>query len=454
MALVLFQEIKRYLKISNPLTDKETHNTVYWPDKIEPLLTDFLKASRKHLTPGRDVSVDEQLEGFRGRSQHTLTIGSKEAGTGFKSYCLCWGNYLLGLKYTSKVAKITGLIKPPGLDLPDTQAVVVQLLKELLKSRQYYVYTDNFFTNSRLACRLRDLNIALTGTCKANSGVPESMLKVKEVASKEKHWGIKEVTTEDVFETKRKRTAEEEKLGTVLCVAWQDNNTTLIMSTAHTAEEAIFEDVQNYRHSKKRKNIPTDAIIDEAFLGWSQCIVDYNNNMGGVDGNAQMQAYYAAGISSRKYWWVLFKGLLLKASVNSYILFKLANKEDEKASKMTHYHWIQEISSHLMRTPCGGLGVPPHTPNFHENTRPSNAPFEHRKIRLDKMQYCTPCTESGRKATTIRRRQVLGDISSNETRKRAPRTMTGCAAKACEGKAVCKAIGCWEQLHELGRNRQ
>ena len=70
-------------------------------------------------------------------------------------------------------------------------------------------------------------------------------MKLKE-ASKEKNWGIKEVTTADLFEakkkSKRKRTAEEEekekeerkKLGTVLCVAWQDNNTTLIMSTAHT----------------------------------------------------------------------------------------------------------------------------------------------------------------------------------------------------------------------------
>ena len=449
MGLVTFQEIKRYLKISNPLTDKVTYNTTYWPDKLEPLLTDFLKASRRHLTPGRDVSVDEQLEGFRGRSLHTLTIDSKQAGTGFKSYCLCWENYLLGLKYTSKIAKITGLKKSPGLDLPDTQAVVVQLLQELPQPRYHWVYTDNFFTSSKLACRLAELNMALIGTCKANSGVSESLLKLKEVATKEKHWGIKEVTTEDVYEApkKRKRAVEQEekkKLGTVLCVAWQDNNTTLIMSTAHTPEEAIREDVKNYRHYKRRKNIPPTSVINEAFLPWPQCIVDYNNNMGGVDGNAQMQASYSASIYSEKYWFNLFKGLLLKTIVNSYILFKLANKNE----RITHYHWIQEISSHLMRTPAGGLGVPPNNPHFGENLRPLNTPFEHRKIRLNKQQYCTPCTENGRVSSTIPRRMILGDISSNGTRKRPPKTWTGCAAKACKGKAVCKAIRCWEELHD------
>ena len=77
MSLVKFQEIKRYLKVLNPMTDKETYNTTNWPNKIESLLTDFLKASRKHLTAGRDVSVDEQLEGFRGRSQHMLTVGNR-----------------------------------------------------------------------------------------------------------------------------------------------------------------------------------------------------------------------------------------------------------------------------------------------------------------------------------------------------------------------------------------
>ena len=67
MTLISFQEIKRYLKISNFLTDKETHNIVYWLNKIKLLLIDFLKASKKHLTFERNVSIDEQLKSFRKR---------------------------------------------------------------------------------------------------------------------------------------------------------------------------------------------------------------------------------------------------------------------------------------------------------------------------------------------------------------------------------------------------
>ena len=161
-----------------------------------------------------------------------------------------------------------------------------------------------------------------------------------------------------------------------------------------------------------------------------------------------MQAYYSANIFVRKYWWNLFKGLLLKACLNSYILFKFTNKNGDKASKITYFQWIQEISIEIMRTSAGGLGAPPHAPNFNDNSKPSNFPSKHRKIRSDKLQYCTPCTENGRKTIRIGRRQILNGISSNERRQRPPRTMTRCAAKACEGKAVCKAIQCWEQLHD------
>ena len=125
-----FQEIKGYLKLSDPQTDGDP-KTTHWVDKINPILSDFLKASRRHLTPGRDVSIDEQLIGFRGRSRHTLTIGSKEAGTGFKSYCICWDNYLISLRFTSKTAKISDFRNNKSLGLPDTQAVVVELLREL-----------------------------------------------------------------------------------------------------------------------------------------------------------------------------------------------------------------------------------------------------------------------------------------------------------------------------------
>jgi hypothetical protein len=69
-----------------------------------------------------------------------MKIGAKRARKNFKTYCLTLESYLLSLKFSSKITKISGLFKPSGQGLPDTQAVVVQLARELLKQWQYIIY--------------------------------------------------------------------------------------------------------------------------------------------------------------------------------------------------------------------------------------------------------------------------------------------------------------------------
>ena len=62
-------------------------------ESLNPWYSHIRKTSRDLLTPGREISVDEQLILFKGRSAHTMQIGSKEAGIGFKIYSLCAENY-------------------------------------------------------------------------------------------------------------------------------------------------------------------------------------------------------------------------------------------------------------------------------------------------------------------------------------------------------------------------
>ena len=97
MARCRWQQLKRFLKISNP-DDDETIDTrgPDWWKKLEPLATNFLMASKKYWMPGSHLSIDEQLILFRGRSCHTMQIATKAAGVGFKS--------------TVYVKKITSLI--------------------------------------------------------------------------------------------------------------------------------------------------------------------------------------------------------------------------------------------------------------------------------------------------------------------------------------------------------
>ena len=104
LSRVRWEQIKRFLKISNPLDDAkiDTRGPDWWK-KLDPLVTEFRKASKRWWIPGSHVSVDEQLIGFRGRSCHVMQLACKTAGVGFKLYSICQNNYLIDFLFTSKV---------------------------------------------------------------------------------------------------------------------------------------------------------------------------------------------------------------------------------------------------------------------------------------------------------------------------------------------------------------
>ena len=106
-----FQQIKRFLKINDGRTElPNLGKGSDWWKKLEPLATDIRTASLKYYQPSHNISIDEQLIGFKGRSRHTMTINNKKANKGFKLYSACDGNYLLGFLFASKVGSPVILI--------------------------------------------------------------------------------------------------------------------------------------------------------------------------------------------------------------------------------------------------------------------------------------------------------------------------------------------------------
>lgn len=104
MSCTRWEQIKRYLKISNPVDDEKLDTRgPHWWKKLEPLVTDFRNASKSLWAPGSHLSVDEQLSGFRGRCVHTMQLACKAVGVGFKLYSICQDNYLIDFLFTSKV---------------------------------------------------------------------------------------------------------------------------------------------------------------------------------------------------------------------------------------------------------------------------------------------------------------------------------------------------------------
>lgn len=145
------------MKISNPATNLDSTGR-NWYTKVEPLYSDFITASISNFKPGKNVSVDEQFILFEGRLRHSMQIGTKTAGVGFKIYSLCLGNYLYNFLFVSRVAKINKLKKKSGLT--DSSSIIYRLCETLPADRGgYVVFMDSFFSNVKLFTALKDLSI-------------------------------------------------------------------------------------------------------------------------------------------------------------------------------------------------------------------------------------------------------------------------------------------------------
>jgi len=247
MSLNRFEQIKRFLKLSDPNTNPEPKSSGYeklWTAKLKPFSTLFQQACKQYLHSGRNVSVDEQLILFKGRFKHTMNIPSKEADRGFKIYCLCSENYLYAFMYASKTTKIVDLHQIQ--DFSPSTSMIVQIVKSLPQPYEYVVYLNNFFSSIDLFMALKALGMRAVKTAKQGSEFDENLLKLKAVATKEKNWGTTAVTTVNNH---------------VLCMAWQNNNTVLLMTTAHWPGEAqkIVPRDSRFRHHISEDFVQLDS---------------------------------------------------------------------------------------------------------------------------------------------------------------------------------------------------
>ncbi|KAF7501968.1 hypothetical protein GJ744_006158, partial [Endocarpon pusillum] len=85
-----------------PLLDNQ------WYKKVEPLATRFRNATTPQVYElPQNLSIDEQLVKFKGRSKHTIQMNSKAAGQGYKIYSLCsTDGYMIDFRFSSATEKL------------------------------------------------------------------------------------------------------------------------------------------------------------------------------------------------------------------------------------------------------------------------------------------------------------------------------------------------------------
>ena len=232
--------------------------------------------------PAKEISIDEAMVPFKGRSSLRQYMPIKPIKWGMKVWCAAEADtgYLLQFDvYCGK--RQDGTQRGLGHD------VVMKLARPFL-GRYHHLYFDNFFSSVALMTGLlQEKTYACATVCTNRIGLPEAMKHHRKLA-KGQHL---------VFQ----------KDG-MLASIWHDKRDVNLLSTncSHGDDGVPRWD----RLQRDRLIVPCPTVVRL-----------YNEHMGGVDTADQMRGYYSTVKKSHKYWRYLMSFVFDACINNAFILF-------------------------------------------------------------------------------------------------------------------------------------
>ena len=310
MARNRFKKLTQYFHLNNNDTAVARGETGYDPlHKVRPLISATSNTFARRYRPGRDLSIDEAMVAFKGRSFMKQYMPAKPIKWGFK----VWTVAESGTGYISGYEIYTGRRATPsqhGLGYD-----VVMQLTEVYQYQRRHLYFDNFFSSVQL---LRDLAQRLTYACATvrsnRKGLPAAIKKPG-----------------------RMQRGDSVKLqsGNLLAIVWHDNRDVRTLSTNTNPENGVV---------KRRVG---KQVVD---VCCPLTIINYNAHMGGVDLADQKRAYYGVGRESTKFWRYLAWYILNSAIINSFIIYtqSLTRPLTHEQHTMTHLKYRLKIVKQLI----------------------------------------------------------------------------------------------------------
>lgn len=286
MAWRRFKQIKQYLHFSNNAEYDPNNHPQPKLNKIWPVYDKLNTIFKTTVIPDKYITIDESLLLYKGRLSWMQYIPLKRARFGIKSYMLCESKS--GYVYNTIIYTGKGTIQNvDGDELAVSTQVVLALIEDLL-GKGYCLTVDNFYTSPQLAEILISQKTDIYGTVKPNR--------------KEMPYGLKKT------ELKRRKMKKGDVVGyqkgKMTVMAWQDKKVVTLLSTVHSTK---MLEVQKRGETKLRP----------------ECVVAYNDTMGGVDRVDQHLANYSSTRKrGKKYYKKIFFHLLDLAFWNSFILYK------------------------------------------------------------------------------------------------------------------------------------
>ena len=328
--------------------------------KIRPMVESIRANCRQHYRLHREVSIDEAMVGFKGRSSMKQYCPNKPTKRGYKVWALCDAHN----RYLYNFEVYCGAT--PGVTEHGLGASVVRNLSEPILEKSHFVFFDNYFSSVPLAAYLQRKNTYCVATTRADRvGWPTSLKAKKQLDRQLKRGEHHSVIVAPG----------------VQCLLWKDKKAIPFINT--TCEPSEQTTVMRKKKDGSRITVPCP-----------QSVKLYNSYMGGVDVADQLRKTYSCRRKSKKWWLPLFYFLVDVSVVNSYIL----HRETPHASKLTLKEFILELSSELMSSYCSRKRSAQSSPDA-----PPSARFcgRHFPSRNGKLGQCRICSKDG-----IRRRVV------------------------------------------------
>ena len=290
-------EVLRYCRQDQPRQVRGDHEVLHFVDndnlpargeegfsrlqKVDPVISALKDRFKSTYYPHCQLSVDEAMIPFKGRSSMKQYIPLKPVKRGFKVWAMA--DALNGYLYDFNV--YTGATGERETALGKK---VVLTLSESIKGRHHQLFFDNFFTSISLLDKLLAQGTYGCGTIRSNR---------------------KNFPSEVSEEAKRFPRGESafRQCGNFVATAWKDNKVVNVASTLANPTELTTVK----RRQKDGSRIEVHCPI---------CIALYNRYMGGVDHSDQLRVCYHLRWKCMKNYKYIFCFLFDVSVTNAFIL--------------------------------------------------------------------------------------------------------------------------------------
>jgi hypothetical protein len=253
--------------------------------KLRPMIDSLNKTFSEAYNGTRELSVDESMIKFKGRSSLKQYNPMKPIKRGYKLWCIAdQKGYILNFSiYQGKNEALEREFEDFNLG----ERIVLKLTKPYWKQSRV-IFFDNYFTSIILLERLKTEQKLACGTIRSNrKEMPLNLMKESAIARGDYDYRFSTFGI-GVFK-------------------WRDNKTVHFASNYHGNE---ITSVLRTMKDGSKLTIKCPSVVK-----------DYNNFMGGVDLADRYRLLYNVDRKSNKLWLRIFWGLLDITFVNAYVIY-------------------------------------------------------------------------------------------------------------------------------------